>query len=142
MHQQVLIGKKSMIVRGLALRLVRHNPQKDWSGEIRDLHAFVRDNIRYVRDIRHVETIQSAEKTLEFGQGDCDDKSILLASLLESISHPTRFVAISLSDDPENYVHVFPETKIGERWVSLETTEPVAVGWLAPDIAKKMIYFN
>ncbi len=57
-----------------------------WS---KKLHRFVRDNIRYIKDIRDVETVAYPDITLQQGQGDCDDKSVLLASLLESIGHPT-----------------------------------------------------
>lgn len=140
MGQLTKEGKKSLPVRQLALSLVKRNGQKDWVGEVRDLHAFVRDKIRYVRDIRGVETLQFADKTLEFGQGDCDDKSVLLASLLESIGHPTRFVAVAINSG--EYEHVYPETKLGSKWVALETTEPVEMGWEAPGVKKRLVFYN
>jgi hypothetical protein len=120
-------GKKSFPVRSRALGIISGCNQKDYSCEVRKLHAFVRDNIRYTLDIHNVETIQSAAKTLEFGAGDCDDKSILLASMLGAIGHPTRYVAIGF--EPNVYSHVYVETKIGANWIPLETTEPVEAGW-------------
>jgi hypothetical protein len=141
MGQLVKDGKKNLTVRQTALSLVRGLGPKDWAGEVRNLHAFVRDRIRYVRDIHGVETLATPEKTLEFGQGDCDDKSVLLASLLASAGHPTRFVAIALTD-PENFVHVYPETKIGANWIALETTEPVEVGWEPEGVVKRLVWFN
>ncbi len=140
MSRLVKNGKKSLPVRQAALSLVKNNYQKDWAGEVKDLHRFVRDNIRYVRDIRGIETLQTPDKTLEFGQGDCDDKSVLLASLLEAIGHPTRFVAIAQTG--EEFVHVYPETKIGGTWISLETTEPVEIGWQPKRVSKRLIWFN
>ncbi len=134
--------KKSMAVRGTALRLTASCEQKDWSCEVRSLHAFVRDNIRYVGDITNVETVQSPDKTLEYGAGDCDDKSTLLCALLESIGHPTRFVAIGFQAGV--YSHVYCETKIGSSWIPLETTEPVEAGW-SPDpraIVERMQFVN
>jgi transglutaminase-like putative cysteine protease len=133
-------GKKNLAVRQAAARLVHQNGQKDWVGEARDIQHFVRDQIRYVKDIRGVETLQTAEKTLEFGYGDCDDKSVLVASMLESIGHPTRFVAIGFK--PDDYVHVYTETKIGPNWVGVETTEPVELGWTPPNVLTQLIYYN
>lgn len=140
MGQMVKAGKKNPVIRHLAMSLVKNNGQKDWAGEVRDIHAFVRDSVRYVKDVRGIETLQTPEKTLELGQGDCDDKSVLLASLLESIGHPTRFVAIAF--EPDNYVHVFVETKIGPHWIAAETTEPVELGWYPPRKHYRLVFFN
>lgn len=140
MRQFTRAGKRKMPVRELALSLVRHNGSKDWIGEVKSLHEFVRDEIRYVRDINGVETVQTPEVTLEIGQGDCDDQSVLLASMLESIGHPTRFVAIGFK--PFHYSHVMAETKIGDKWVSVETTEPVDIGWRPPRVLNRMVVHN
>lgn len=133
-------GKKQLSIRQTALSIVNGSRQKDWSEEVRKLFEFVRDDIRYVRDVRGVETLQTPDKTLEFEQGDCDDKSVLLAALLESIGHPTRFIAIGFK--PNNFVHVYVETKIGNNWIALETTEPVPMGWSAPGAVSRLIFFN
>lgn len=110
----------------LARRLTKHLPQKDWRGEASRIHAFVRDKVRYVKDVRGVETLQTPIQTLRIGQGDCDDKSMLVAALLESLGHPTRFLAVGFN--PGSYSHVFPQTKIGQQWITLETTEPWPMG--------------
>ena len=134
------MGKKDIAIRSKALDLTRNLNQKDWLGEVKNLHRFVRDHIRYIRDIRDVETVAFPEITLELGQGDCDDKSVLLASLLESIGHPTRFIAVGFK--PHNYSHVYLETKIGNTWIGLETTEPVEVGWQPKGVMARMEIFN
>lgn len=130
-------AKKHLPVRLLALSLVKNNSQKDYRGEVRDLHRFVRDEIRYVKDVNGVETLQVPEKTLEFKQGDCDDKSMLLAALLESIGHPTRFVAVGFA--PKTYAHVYVETKIGDKWYPLETTEPWEAGRGPDGVVNRMV---
>ena len=140
MRQLVRTYKKTLPIRNLAVSLVSQLRQKDWPGEIRALHAFVRDRIRYVRDIQGVETLHTPEKILSYGQGDCDDKSILLATLLASIGHPTRFVAVGFR--PGIYQHVFVETRIGKNWIPLETTEPVNVGWSPKNIRARMVVDN
>lgn len=112
-----------MPVRELALSLIRDLPgHKNWVGQIKRLHSFVQNRVQYVRDVRGVETIQTPLVTIEIRQGDCDDQSVLLAALLESIGHRTRFVAMKQNFFGP-FVHVFTETKIGPKWYPLETTE-------------------
>ena len=120
--------KKNMEIRSLALSLVAEVPgHKNWTAQIKAIHAFVQHSIQYVRDVRGVETLATPVKTLETMQGDCDDQSVLLASLLESIGHPSRFVAMRQTAFGP-FVHVFTETKIGASWYPLETTEKFPAG--------------
>jgi len=140
MSRFVKEAKRQYPIRELALSLVRDLPSKDWRGQIHALHQYVRDDIRYVRDIRGIETLATPKITLEIGQGDCDDKATLLAALLESIGHPTRFVALAFS--PGKFAHVLVETKVGKIWVPLETTENVNVGWSPPGVINRMVVWN
>ena len=133
-------GKKDPLIRELALRIVNHLPPKKWGAEVMAIRDFVRDHIRFTRDIRGVETLQTPKNTLRLRAGDCDDMAILTASLLEAIHHPTRFMAVGFS--PANYCHVFPETKIGGRWVSVETTENVNLGWYPKGVKSAMVRHN
>lgn len=119
--------RKSPTIRELALKLTRGLPPKKWLAEANAIHEFVRDHIRYIKDIRGCETIQTPIQTLRIAQGDCDDKSTLVCALLESIGHPTRLVAMGFAEKGR-YSHVLPQTKIGGKWVTLETTEPWPLG--------------
>jgi transglutaminase-like putative cysteine protease len=138
MRQIVRAWKKSPDLRDLALSHVRGFDQKDWYSEIAAIHALVRDKIRYVRDINGVETLHTPDQILKRGQGDCDDKSILLAALLESIGHPTRFVAVDING--RGFSHVYVETKIGNKWVGLETTEPWDLGRVVPSVERMVLH--
>jgi transglutaminase-like putative cysteine protease len=132
--------KRHPQVRGTATDLVRDLPQKDRVAEVTRIFGFVRDRIRYVRDVRGVETMQTPDATLDVGQGDCDDKSILLAALLESVGYPTRFVAIGYR--PGRFTHVYVETLLGLRWVPLDSTEPNGVGWAPRPAPQRMVVTN
>lgn len=140
MRELARAAKKSLPVRTLAVELTNGNNQKDWIGELKSLHAFVRDKIRYVKDVRGVETLQIPEVTMQTQSGDCDDKSLLLASLLEAVGHPTRFVAIGFQ--PDDFEHVFVESRIGNSWIPLETTEPVEIGWTPKNVVARMVVHN
>ena len=133
-------GKKNWIIRRKAMDLVQNNGQKAYCDEINDVFRFVRDRIRYLEDINGVETLAAPHITLDLGQGDCDDKCTLLASLLESIGKPTRFVAIALQ--PGVFSHVLVEVKAGNRWIPLECTEPVEMGWYPPGVVNRMEIYN
>ncbi len=53
-------GKKDITIRTKAMNLTRGLGQKDFLGEIKNITSFVRDNIRYIKDIRGVETIANS----------------------------------------------------------------------------------
>lgn len=128
MRKLVAQYKRAPEIREVALSLISGLRAKDWPGEINALFTHVRDNIRYARDIRGCETLQIPPVTLDLAAGDCDDKSTLLASLLESIGHPTRFVAVGYTG-PREYSHVYVETKHGTRWIPLDATVSAPMGW-------------
>lgn len=139
MRHMVRQCKTDPELRKFALNLVRHLPQRDYNAEVRTLHAWVRDHIRYVRDVTGVETIQTPRQILSSGQSDCDEKSLLLAVFLETLGHPTRFAALGYGDHP---THVLVETKVGNSWVPLETTEPVEAGWYPDRIRRRIVIYN
>jgi transglutaminase-like putative cysteine protease len=112
-------------LRAVARDIISVVPSKSYSAEARMLFYFVRDEIRYTRDPNRFELVQSPDKTLAFAHGDCDDMSVLLATLLESVGHHTRFFAAGFNGGPIE--HVWVETKIGgrdgNRWFAMDATE-------------------
>src|SRR5579872_6161298 len=72
-------GSQTAAVRNKAVSLTKRLLQKDFRGEACACLGFVRDQIRYVRDIYDVETIAAPAWLLQIGAGDCDDKATLLA---------------------------------------------------------------
>jgi transglutaminase-like putative cysteine protease len=142
MRKLVRAGRKNLAVRNMALALTNDLLQKDYLSEIRRVHNFVRDEIRYVRDVNEVETLHTAEKVLEQLSGDCDDKAILAASLLESIGHPTRFIAAGRGMTRGEFEHVYIETRYGDKWLSLECTEPVPLGWKPENMREFLVVNN
>lgn len=111
-------------LRQLAKKIVQACPPKSAKCEVARIHAFVSNKIRYVGDVAGVETIQTPDLTLRDRCGDCDDQALLVASLLQSIGRPARFIAVGAS--PGQFQHVYAETPIGPDWVAVETTEQ---GW-------------
>jgi transglutaminase-like putative cysteine protease len=140
MRELVRRYKKDLRIRHQALTIVDGLPPKAWGREARALQKWVQQNIRYVRDVRGVETVYSPARMLEIRQGDCDDQSVLLAAMLESIGHPTRFVAVGFS--PFSFSHVYLESRIGHHWVPLETINPWPMGKKPDGVVKRMTVTN
>jgi hypothetical protein len=127
--------KKDIGIVTLARQLIATAPgpanAKNYSDFVRLIQHFVRDQIRYVRDIHGVETLQTPVRTLQIRTGDCDDKATLIASLLASIGLQTRFVALAFNNGP--YSHVIAEVRLGTNWVPLETIiDGIEPGWFPP----------
>lgn len=138
MVAMVLKYRANPTVRLTAQTQVRSCAERDRKCHLWTLQAFVRDQIKYLPDVRDVETLQTPDLTLQQGSGDCDDKAILLASLLESIGFPTRFCAIGVRGG--DFSHVSAQAMLGTGWLNLETIVPGApVGWFPPDASCKML---
>lgn len=133
-------GKTNPKIRGMATQLTMPIGQRNFTAEAKAQFQFVRDNIRYLGDITDVETIQSPQVTLDNRAGDCDDKSTLLAALLESIGHKTRFVAVGFRAGQID--HVYVETIIGDKWIAADATEPVEFGWYPPGVVERIYWHN
>ena len=131
-------GKTVPSVRFLAEQIIHDVRPKSYMEEAQAVQMYVRDHIRYTRDINGVETLSTPDQTIKRGMGDCDDLSLLTAALLESIGHPSRFVAVGYTAG--DYCHVLVETKIGSRWYAVETTENVPFGWYPPGMAARLVY--
>ena len=125
-------------VIAVARSLTEHLAAKDWVGQVRAVFRFVRDRIRYTLDPNDVETLSTPMRLLRLKQGDCDDKAILLAALLEAIGHPARFKAVGFRAGELS--HVYVETKLEipavlkafpDGWIPLDATEIGDIGDLA-----------
>jgi len=125
-------GSKDFYVRQKAIDIFRQYRvrPKDRLGEVQALFEWVRRHVRYTRDIWQVETLHTARRMIELRAGDCDDMSILLASLLLSTGHPVRLVLAGYHPArPHAYSHIYPEVNVRGRWIALDTTLPHPMGW-------------
>lgn len=150
MVKLVLQYRSNPVVRVTAQSLVKDCPNRDRVCQIKAIHAFVRDRIKYLPDVRDVETIQTPDYTLRMGSGDCDDQSVLVASLVESVGMQARFLAIAVGGG--GFSHVSSQVLLGTRWVNLETIvptlpqawnslpagTPTPIGWFPPDATRVM----
>ena len=107
-------GSRSPKIRALAINILRTRgvPEKQYKAEMNALYEWVRDNIRYTRDVAGQETLCPPEEIAFNSQaGDCDDKSVLLAGLLGSVGIATRYKTIGVT--PTSYSHVYIQARPG-----------------------------
>ena len=130
--QLIREGAKDFCVRQRAIDILirmRVRP-KDYLGEIQTLFEWVKNNVRYTRDIHHVELLHSARRMLELRAGDCDDMTILLASMIKSIGHPVRLVLVGFNPRKKKlFSHIYLEALCKGLWIPLDATMNRPMGW-------------
>lgn len=115
-------GFRDEVIRRTAVDVCRGIEGHDFLGEVASLFFFVRDKIRYRKDPIDTERVQDAKRTLELRSGDCDDKCVLLASMLAAMGHLPQFVV--QAQDGKTFDHVYVEAWSDEAgdWIALDPT--------------------
>lgn len=126
-------------IRHAAVNVVYLTPEKDEYAEVQAIFEFVRDHVRYLKDVNGVETLATPDKTLQMLIGDCDDQTVLLASMLESVGYPTRFIVAGYSDT-ESLEHVYMQVLVRGEWIDCDPTEREPLGYAPPN--PLVIYFE
>jgi transglutaminase-like putative cysteine protease len=134
-------GARDFYVRQRAIQIFREagaRPKDRWA-EVCALFHWVRNNIRYTRDIFRVELLHTARRMLELRAGDCDDMTILLGAMLVSTGHPVRLVLAGFrSKRPHSYSHIYPEVNVRGKWIALDATMNRPIGWAPPALWKQI----
>src|SRR5574341_50281 len=134
-------GAKDFFVRQTAIDILFKNgvPPKDYLREIQTLFEWVKNNIRYTRDIHRVELLHTPRRMLQLRAGDCDDMTVLLAAMLKSIGHPVRLALVGFNPRKQKLLtHIYLEVYYKGRWISLDATVNRPMGWAPPADHKKI----
>lgn len=121
------------LLLSFASKLIKANniPGRDEAALARAIQVYSQKYIKYFRE--KPERFTSPMRTIAWGFGDCDDKSILIASFLRSFRIPVRLKFIRYyspqADGTKKLIsHVYPVAKIKDKWVALESVHPWAMG--------------
>lgn len=120
---KVLVSPNNPKVKLIADRIATQSCGSSRICNAKAMFYFVRDNFDYVSDPRKHEYVKDAVLSLQSEGGDCDDASVLLATLLEAVGIKTRFVFIP----GHVYVEAFMPNALNkyrneEGWVTLDAT--------------------
>jgi len=116
-------AKKNPYFRQLATQIINSFPcqHKNYDCYVYAIAKWVKENIKYIKDITGYETLQTPENTLKIGGGDCDDHAILVATLLNAIGVKTAFKIVG-ENGRYKHIYVIATTPKGKKWV-VDTTE-------------------
>ena len=131
MRQLVNQYRTNLDIRQTATATIFLTPEKNQLAEAQALFDLVQTGIRYTRDINGVETLSTPIMTLQGRLGDCDDQVVLLATLLESVGYPTRFIVAGYNY-PGQFDHVYLQAWLDDQWINMDPTEQHPMGWAAP----------
>jgi hypothetical protein len=133
------------LFRITALELVANERPKNRIDELAALFEYVQHGVRYVRDPVGVEHVGTARQVLLSGQGDCDDKAVLLCALVQQIGFRTRLTAMGFARDQLS--HVVVDVLLGDHWpqgpvLMLDATEERPMGWRPPGACRLLMIYN
>lgn len=120
-----------------------------------DSHANKRDVIaaifRYVKQVKYIhdpagsfDSVQNARTTISKGFGDCDDLSVLLATLLAQVGLTPRFVLARYKEKSRGYDHVYVDVELPQAEGGRIALDPSAnrrgAGWESLKSIERLTY--
>jgi transglutaminase-like putative cysteine protease len=114
-------------------------PSKDYRAEADAIFRYVKGHIRYKLDPQGLEWIQTPTYTAFVRKsGDCDDHSILTASLASAAGFRTAFRTVRGDPRSKSWTHVYPVIGITRRgkteWLAADSTQKQSrLGWNPPE---------
>lgn len=106
-------------------------PERDELALARGIQKFAQYKIKFFRE--KPERFASPLRTIVWGIGDCDDKSIVIASILRTFRIPIKLKFIRYEKKQEDGTikkisHVYPLAKINGSWAALESVHKWQLG--------------
>lgn len=130
-------SRQKKLLRPLAEQICKDLEPGDYNGEVFAIYCWVRQSIRYMRDIHDVEYVKAPMRLIEnnprvgWRQGDCDDVACLLAALCMAVGNECRFVVAGF--EPNNPSHVFCQVCVRGGGRSLDGTPTGGKAWVTLD---------
>lgn len=128
-------ARKDPNIRATAMNILtgaytgKYITERDARAEVEAIFKYVRDKIRYTSDPVDEDVFMSPQWILQTKAEDCDGKTILLGSLLESVGHPVQIKVAAYG--PNGFSHVYLVAKDGN--VPLDATlKGKPMGYEAP----------
>lgn len=117
-------------------------PERDEVRIARGVQLVAQKGIKYFREFP--ERWQSPARTIAWRVGDCDDKSILIATMLRSFRIPVRLKFVRFTKNeivngkavPIRVAHVYPQAYLKGRWTAIESVQPWPLGRDPEDVLR------
>ncbi|MFQ5621135.1 MAG: transglutaminase family protein [Candidatus Nanoarchaeia archaeon] len=117
------VDSKNQFVKTVADRIVSAGCGSERICHAKALFYFVRDELNYVSDPSAYEYVKGPLESLQSTAGDCDDASVLLASMLGAVGIKSRFVFVPGHVYVEAYIPDAPNRYTQEGgWIVVDGT--------------------
>lgn len=136
-------GLRDPVVIQAAQDAIRNVPERDDRLTFEAVLADVRRRMRYTADPIDAEVVKAPRYVIERTRVrnerepmDCDDVSVLLASMLSALGYQTQFVTVATDQNrPSEWSHVYVSVRNHEGvWVPLDPiVREHGVGWQVPN---------
>ena len=126
--------KTTPAIRILIGKILNGVDGRDFKNVLDRIIKFVKEKVRYQKDVNEIETLQSPLRTIQLGFGDCDDFTILLATLFEAAGYPVKLVLVSNRAD-KIFNHIF----INVCGLDIDLTENIIGKFNLPITARKEV---
>lgn len=130
----------------LATDIVRSVPAFDDYAETNALYEWVRRNIRFTKDPVNKEKLYPPAELLKIRAGDCDDISMLLATLVMAVGYPARLMTVAASpSSPEQFSHVYMEAEIpagSGQWIPMDPARADSQFGVAPPMTYRSRWWS
>jgi transglutaminase-like putative cysteine protease len=136
MRRLIREGSKNQEIREIAANIAMHHDTDQ--GKIGSIFDFVKSKMRYVRDPLHQELVAGAAYhydtlgTLGYARGDCDDHTVMLGAMLESVGYPTRIATARMKPGNGSFDHVYIEVHDKNGWIPLDASNKKRQAGQAP----------
>lgn len=115
--------------RQLGARIIQEYnvPARDMRKLARAVQLFAQ-RIKFFREYPEVNAAPWV--TADWGIGDCDDKSRLIAAILKSFRIPVRLIYVTFrkKGNAQAVSHVYPEVQLDGQWLAMESVQPYPLG--------------
>ncbi len=127
LRSQVDTWRQSPLIRNLAVDIIKRTGvvPRDKREQAIAIGQHVQNTIYYVHELP--ERFQTPAETLMLKAGDCDDTTMLIGALLESIGIPAALCCMFFDGD---WRHIFPAAALDTGLLPLDTTLSSDVGSL------------
>jgi hypothetical protein len=129
------------LIQGFAMEIASAYPREHWPMAV---WGRIRDTVQFREDAEQLNTfgwdpsdelLITPERLLTAPNpiGDCDDFSLLVASIFIALGIPVRYVAIAADPtQPDMFTHVYVEIRVNNAWVAFDASHGDYIGWASP----------
>jgi len=132
--EEIEDGKADPKIRLLVANIIRDIPERDYLGELNAIFDWVKQNVRYTHDPYNLELFNRPKRVIEYGIADCDDLTILLGSMVQTIGYPIKLRVIGVNSDEPEHIYLMAgippiENSEPSDWIAMDASVDEPMGW-------------